>query len=583
MVISKSDQYLLNKDNRPTLSMNVLKSVSDYRRTVLEDKAYSGIINDGTPLKKEAALVASSVGIVKNAQITSGGQFGYQTSGTSNTMIQAPEIYSPLWLNSNLNLPRDRATINAWCRAFFALNGFVHNAINLHSTYPISKLNIKCANKKVENFFNEMIEEIDLFNVCIQIAQEYWLLGEAFPYAELNESKGKWSRILLQNPDYVVVNKTVIAGEPNIQLKPDEHLKKIITSNHPNDVEQRKMISPYIVQSVRNGGNIPVAPFNISHLSRKISPYSVRGTGLPVCVFRQLMLFDQLRESKYVQAQSMVNPLTLVKIGGSGQDGFKPTHQHLEEWRDIFTAASMDKDFKIFTHDGVSVEKIGSGSGIYDISGDITQLQKEIFIGLQVPSVLMDGGSDTTYANGGVALDILKQRYMAFRNMMSAWLKRKIFAPIAKINDFYDFQDGQKTLIIPEIDWNHMAIFDANDYIQNLITLNGEGENKKVSLSTVYRSLGLDMNDEMKKIRRENIDFAIVQKEKSVLEKMSLTDLRAIEDEDEIEDIADVDSNNSESEVRSGETNPDSGGLGEPDNEIPGLNIPEPMSPAPIE
>ena len=581
MAISHSEKYLQNKDERPRVSVNMYKNVSDFRREQLQDKVYSGIMTDGTPIEKESALVSHSFGIVKNAQITTGGQFGYQSSGTSNTMIQAPEIYSPLWLNSNLNLPRDRATINAWCRAFYALNGFVHNAISLHSTYPISKLNIKCANKKVETFFNEMIEEIDLMNVCIQIGQEYWLLGEAFPYAELNELKGKWSRILLQNPDYIVVNKTVVAGEPNIQLKPDEHLKKIITSNHSNDVQQRKLLSPYLVQSIRNGGNIPLESFNISHIARKISPYSVRGTGLPVCIFRQLMLFDCLRESKYVQSQSLINPITLVKIGGgSGQDGFKPTHQHLEEWRDIFTAASMDKDFKIFTHDGVSIERIGASGSIYDISGDISQLQKEIFVGLQVPSVLMDGGSDTTYANGSVALDVLKQRYMTFRNILASWLKQKIFAPIAKINDFYDYQDGKKTLIIPEVDWNHMAIFDANDYIQNLINLNGDGENKKVSLSTVYRSLGLDQADELKKIRKENIEFAIIEKEKKILSEMSLNDLRSIKDEDEIEENNSevINSTNGNDSERSGETNANNS-LNIPDTEIPGLNIPEPASP----
>ena len=91
----------------------------------------------GTP----AGRVVSSVGFQKNAQVVSsvGGMF---RGIHGDSVKQTPEVYSPLWLNSNLNLPRDRATINAWCRSFFALNPFVHNAINLHSTYPISKLSI---------------------------------------------------------------------------------------------------------------------------------------------------------------------------------------------------------------------------------------------------------------------------------------------------------------------------------------------------------------------------------------------------------------------------------------------------------
>src|SRR4029077_6329658 len=116
------------------------------------------------------------------------------------------------------NLPRDRATINAWCRSFFALDPIVQNAIGLHSTYPLSKLSIKCPNKRVESFFNDMIEELGLMNICVQAAQEFWLLGEVFIYAELDERAAKWSRLIIQNPDYIAVKKSIIASEPMIML-----------------------------------------------------------------------------------------------------------------------------------------------------------------------------------------------------------------------------------------------------------------------------------------------------------------------------------------------------------------------------
>src|SRR5579859_5895269 len=196
---SKSEQYLANRSDIPQVSSEMANSVSHYRRQVLGAEVEAGLFRDGssrpsdTTLTSNSAIVAS-VGTPKYAQAVSHSGGGFQ--GTQGNVVkQMPEVYSPLWLNSNLSLPRDRATINAWCRSFFALNPFVHNAICLHSTYPISKLNIKCPNKNIENFFNEMIEEIDLMNICIQIAQEFWLLGEAFVYAELDESRGKWNRL----------------------------------------------------------------------------------------------------------------------------------------------------------------------------------------------------------------------------------------------------------------------------------------------------------------------------------------------------------------------------------------------------
>lgn len=534
---SFSARFLAGRSTTPQVSAIMAQGVSNARRNLLSDEVEQGLFRDGSgPIPVDvgetaASRVVASVGFKKNAQVVSsvGGMF---RGIHGDSVKQTPEVYSPLWLNSNLNLPRDRATINAWCRSFYALNPFVHNAINLHSTYPISKLNIKCPNKDIEKFFNDMIEEIDLMNICVQIAQEYWLLGEAFVYAELDESKGKWARLLIQNPDFMIVKRTVAANEPIIMLRPDENLKKIIFSNRPTDIEQRKQLNQHIIDSVRRGENIPLDNFHVSHLARRISPYEIRGTGLPVCIFRQLMLFDKLRESKYAQADNMINPLTIVKIGSAD---YKPTFADLEAWRSVFEEAQYDKDFKIFTHEGVDVTRVGYGSGIYDISGDITQIIKEIYVGLQVPPVLMDGGADTTYANGGVALDVLRQRYMQFRNMMSQWLKRKIFAPISKIQGFYDYSGGEKQLIIPEIDWNHMSLFDAGDFINSLVQLTqGQDDQKRVSLHTLYRSIGLEHEDEVRKMRKEAIQNAIAKKEKAALEAMDLNELRALDDEDEI-------------------------------------------------
>jgi len=538
---SNSDAYLGSRSSVPQVSSLMSKSVSEVRRQNISNEVDAGLFRDGSgPSTKEDGntangRVVSSVGRLKNAQVVSGGGGGNYRGGSGDTVKQTPEVYSPLWLNSNLNLPRDRATINAWCRSFYALNPFVHNAINLHSTYPISKLNIKCPNKDIEKFFNDMIEEIDLMNICVQIAQEYWLLGESFVYAELDESRGKWSRLLIQNPDYMIVKRTVVANEPIIMLRPDENLKKIIFSNRPSDIEQRKQLNNHIIDSVKRGENIPLDNFHVSHLARRISPYEIRGTGLPVCIFRQLMLFDKLRESKYAQADNMINPLTLVKIGTDGPDGLHPTFADLEAWRNVFEEAQYDKDFKIFTHAGIAVERVGYGQGIYDISNDITQIIKEIYVGLQVPPVLMDGGADTTYANGGVALDVLRQRYMQFRNMMSTWLKRKIFAPISKIQGFYDYSGGEKQLIVPDVDWNHMSLFDAGDYINSLVTLTqGDGPAKRASLHTLYRSMGLEFEDEVRKMRKEAIQQAIDAKEKAALAAMDLNALRALDEEDEI-------------------------------------------------
>lgn len=522
----------------PLLSNRSLQAVSQHRRQTLEQEMSRSHHSGDLPTDFMGKTAAGNViGIVKNATGTtfSSGSGGGNYRGSGGTSVMNPELYSPLWLNSNLNMPRDRATINAWSRAYVAVNPMVANAINLHSTYPISKLNIKCKDKDIEKFFAEMCEEIDLINVCSQMAQEFWTLGETFIYAELDQNSRKWSRLLIQNPDYIVVANSVIAGEPVMSLRPDENLKRICTSNRPADVQQRQKLAPNIVEHVRRNENIPLDNFHFHHLARKISPYDARGTGLIVPCFKSLMLWDMIKECKYVQAQDLINPWTIIKVGGGTAD-YRPVPADLEAWREIIEQGTYDKQFKIITHDAVTFETVNRGAGIYDTSGDSTQLLKEIYTGLMVPSVLMDGGQDTSYANGGVALDVLRQRYLQFRNMMTVWLRRKLFAPISRINEFYEYDGGKRTLIVPDIDWNHMALFDVDTYIQNLVQLSAPDENKRVSVQTLYRSLGLSWEEEQRRIKQEAIQDAINKKEIQALAVMTLNDLRALGPEDEIQE-----------------------------------------------
>ena len=75
-------------------------------------------------------------------------------------------------------------------------------------------------------------------------------------------------------------------------------------------------------------------------------------------------------------------------------------------------------------------------------------------------------------------------------------------------------------------------------YINQLSQL--VGEKKMVSVHTLYRSLGLDYEEEQRKIRQETIDEAIKVKEDEMLSKMSLTELRALGEDDEVPDIIEI-------------------------------------------
>jgi hypothetical protein len=504
--------------NRPPtkVSKDAARSVSNIRRAQIDDAMVkTGVSNDDRP----QGSIAHSPVFSKKASIISPIA---QPTSSSHTDRMAPEIYSPLFQISNLNLPRDRITMNAWNRIFYDTHPIVRNAINLHASFPISKINITCQSKKVQQFFAEMAEKIDLYSIVYGVALEFWKLGEVFPYAELDESSGVWNRISILNPDYVHVKKSIIGNQSLVSLRPDAALKRVIQSTDPSDISIRQYIPAHIVDYVKKGQNIPLDAFNVSHLKLLSSPYDIRGTSIIVSTYKDLMLYDKLRESKFAQADGMINPLTLVKLGGNE---YRPTQSDMEAFRQILEEAQYDKDFKLVTHADVQIERVGYGGGVMDISSDMEKITNNLYAGLMVPKSLMDQ-EGATYASSSVGLEVLRQRYDIFRNMIKKWIERKIFAPICEIQDFFEYKNGEKVLTVPSVDFNHLNLYDLNDYINSISQF---VKDKQVSLQTLYRTLGLSYEEERRRLKEEAIDSAVFQKEQQILGGMRLSELQSLD------------------------------------------------------
>ena len=502
------------------ISKDAASTLSDVRRAQINQS-----VSNASAAKEPLTAIAHSASFQKNGSISS-------PMGPMSTSIGVdrlmPDVYSPLFQLSNLNLPRDRVTMNAWNRIFYDTHPIVRNAINLHASFPISKINITSKSKKVQQFFLEMADKIDLYNVVYGVALEFWKMGEAFPYAELDHASGTWRRITILNPDYVHVKKSVIGDQSIISLRPDASLQRLVGSTSPSDILLKKKIPKHIIDYVKRGKNIPLDSFNTAHLKLLSSPYDVRGTSVIVSIYKDLMLYDKLRESKFAQADGMINPMTLVKLGGEGE--YRPTQEDIEAFKNILEEAQYDKDFKLVTHGGVTVERVGYNGGVMDISQDIDLIMNNIYTGLMTPKALMHQES-VTYASSSVGLEVLRQRYDIFRNMMKKWLEQKVFAPICEIQDFFEYSDGEKVLQVPNIDFNHMNLYDMGDYTNSISQFVG---NKQVSIQTLYRALGLSYEEEISRLREESVNEAILQKELAALQTMRLSELRNLEPGKEI-------------------------------------------------
>src|SRR5690349_21560740 len=81
---------------------------------------------------------------------------GFTRMADSQVVRVTPKPFSPFYEESNLMLPRDRREVNAWARHYYATDPWVGNAIDLHSTYPLSAFGVKSDEPEVTKFFNNM-------------------------------------------------------------------------------------------------------------------------------------------------------------------------------------------------------------------------------------------------------------------------------------------------------------------------------------------------------------------------------------------------------------------------------------------
>jgi hypothetical protein len=534
----KSRTEIFAEASRKAATKASLEKLSAPRQAYLQSVASRSLEHNPRP-NLDSVIGASRPSLIKQA---SSGAISSHVSGTSSINAVGPELYSPLYLTANLMLPRDRITANAWNRAFYETNPLVRNAINLHATYPISKLSIKCEDKKVEQFFEDLAEKVDLISVVQNTALEYWKLGEVINYASFDSESGTWDKIYQLNPDFVVVKQSPIPGVVTIALRPDPELQKIVHGTDPVSIRMRQQLPEQVIHHVMMNEPIPLDSFNVSHLKNLSSPYDVRGTSVIVSVWKDLVMLDKYRECKLVQADSMVNPLTLVKIGASNPDGHYPRPEDLAAWREVFEQAQYDKDFKIFTHPDVNVTPVGYSGQTLDVTQDVQLAMDNVLTGLMVPKAILTQ-EGAPYANASVALDVMRQRYNNFRTMMANWLEKKIFAPISEVQGFYKYEKGEKKLIVPKVEWNHMTLYDVDTYISHLLQLIDKAAPTTpggVSRKTLYRSLGLNFQDEVANIKQEFIDLTILQKEMMELQKMELSKLRSLDPEKPIVESQDM-------------------------------------------
>lgn len=289
----------------------------------------------------------------------------------SQVIFTQPQFYSPLHTPQNWQIPSKRREIYNWCRFFTENEPKVASAIDFLSSFPMNGFELQCDDPKIHRFYSSLVKKLKLEYWSKLISREYHMLGDVFPFAELEcpmchgtgvtkdgqqcpHPHGSFRRIVIMNPDWIDVQTNIMAADPVITLLPDDELKRIVWHKQPKQIYDR--IPNHLKALILSGRPIPLNNESVSHLKFNPYPYGVYGTSLIRRLFKILAYKDKIMTAQWIVAERLILPVRIVKVGNderpAGPAEIADVQQQLAQ-------VSNDPNLTLVTHHAFDYDWVG--------------------------------------------------------------------------------------------------------------------------------------------------------------------------------------------------------------------------------
>lgn len=417
-------------------------------------------------IRSISSLTAAASGSSGSNQIFSFGAGGGTSSGlykqaTTNTQTTSSFFYSPELTTESWLLPKSRQEILKWARIFFNLEPYIYRITMMHAEGPFSKFTINVDDESIKEFYTEMAfnDKFDLFDFLVKASLSYQKFGEAIPFGNMVQGSDKlyrWEKFVLLEPELVEVKQDLFAGDPTIELIPNQELKELIKSTKDEDrarIDKLKEEAPVAYDAVVNNKNIPLSNDHVSLIANTTDPSATRGTSPIQPLFKVLIYQDWIRLAQSAFAQRYVFPVELWKLGDPSKDIY-PSDEDLTQFRTLINQSLQQPPFTIVYSDTVKYEPLSTMGKFFPVNNEYEYIQDQLLVGLGVNKNIILGEGPSFSNVKTMALHTLMSRYKVLRDKFENWVINRFFRPIAIKNNFYTVENGKKKLILPTISWN---------------------------------------------------------------------------------------------------------------------------------
>jgi hypothetical protein len=530
----------------------LVNRISDLRS--LSKNASSAMVTPGRKIKAKKKKVAAAA---MNVRLASGGMtggFGAGYGGGSggfgggSMMGNATNIYSPQLSTDFLELPQTVSEKRSYYRHFYNRHPYVGQAIDLHTDLPLSKIRLTLPkgndpkrNRNILNFYQEMVDRLDLLQVLVEATREYYIIGEAFLFAEdtpvevpdaiyyelipiidengdvhmqkkprpnakelessyLQKHYKGWNNLMVLPPDQVHLESFQFSSKNIVELVPDVSTTNLVQkalSGDPMAIRQFQDIPEEIRTYLQQGLNIPLGTDPnegsfVYHLARSKPKYAKHGVSLLERCLDTLVYRDKLRQTQTSIASRAMTPKRLIYAEDLD------VHD-VEELREQVDLALADPDYSIIANYQVNWEEISSNDRLLNLSSEYDITDRLLFAGLGVTESMLTG--ESSYSGERINIEIINNRYLLYRDHIQNYVQEQIFKPVALKKGFYEYDEYDNLVILyPKLSFTRLAVRDNRDTFDSLFNLYQKGS---LSVDFILELFNLDPEAVRERLERD--------------------------------------------------------------------------------
>lgn len=402
----------------------------------------------------------------------------------------SPDLYSlPYTL-------KDERDLFLW---FYQRDPYVGHAIDLLTELPISRVHHTLpttadAEKahEVLRYTKVLSDKINMFELLMDIAHEYWLYGNVYIYVEKNLKGDDIERILILDPNVVEVEKSYFSSNNSIFLVPDEQLRHLIKSSFiDNDI--RKLLNSIpdeIQRAIYDNKKIelntdPFAGTFVHHIHRRKSQYDILGEPILRRCLNDLMYRERLRQAQVAIAMRNLSPKHLITTTAPLDDA------QLDNLRDQVDASMETPDYVILTTFDVNWNQVGAENRLLQLTSEWEEVNTRIAAGLGLRKEMIFG--DGVFGDTKLGLDVLDKRFSLFRNKLQEFVEKKLWAPICYKKGYIERTEEADLILTPGLAFTRLTLRDNEAVFNNLFQLYQKGS---LSVRTVLELFNIDPDQE---------------------------------------------------------------------------------------